>query len=332
MRFATVRHDGSQVAAVVDGELVYPLPSGTSVLNLVGSGLAAALAAGEQAVSTARPVPVADVAFDAPLRPPTIRDFVTFEEHVEGVRASVQDATGVPDAWYDAPQFYFTNPYSVTGPDARIIPPADCTALDYELEVAVVVGKAGTDLTVEEAADHIFGYTVLNDWSARDLQKREMQVGLGPAKGKDFANSLGPVLVTADEFADFHDEDGFLTLACTAQVNGVEVGADVLSNMGWSFPALLAYASRNARIEPGDVLGSGTVGNGGCLAEQWGRRGRQDPPSLQPDDIVTLVVEGIGTLTNTIGAPSVPAPTLPPPRRRDHVAERARHTTTISTS
>ncbi|MDI9953615.1 fumarylacetoacetate hydrolase family protein [Rhodococcus sp. IEGM 1305] len=325
MRFATIRHNGSTVAAVLDGDTVHPFPAGTTVLELVRAGLPAALAAGEQAVATAQPVPVADAVFDAPLRPPTIRDFVTFEEHVEGVRASVQDAAGVPDAWYAAPHFYFTNPYSVTGPDARIIPPAESAALDFELEVAVVVGKAGTDLTVEEAAGHIFGYTVLNDWSARDLQKREMQVGLGPAKGKDFANTLGPVLVTADEFADFHDEDGFLTLACTAQVNGVEVGADVLSNMAWSFPALLAYASRNTRIEPGDILGSGTVGNGGCLAEQWGRRGRQDPPPLHPGDIVTLLVEGIGTLTNTIGTPAAPAPILPAPRRRDHAAERARH-------
>ena len=332
MRFATVRHAGSQVAAVVDGEKVYPLPAGTTVLDLVRAGLAEALAAGKLAVSTARPVPVADVVFDAPLRPPTIRDFVTFEEHVEGVQASVQDQVGVPDAWYAAPQFYFTNPYSVSGPGARIIPPADCAALDFELEVAVVVGKAGTDLTVEEAAGHIFGYTVLNDWSARDLQKREMQVGLGPAKGKDFANTLGPVLVTANEFADFHDEDGFLTLACTAQVNGVEVGADVLSNMGWTFPALLAYASRNTRIEPGDVLGSGTVGNGGCLAEWWGRRGRQDPPPLHPGDIVTLVVEGIGTLTNTISAPAAPAPILPAPRRLDHAAERARHAKAVTTA
>lgn len=332
MRFATVRHDGSQVAAVVDGDKVYPLPTGTTVLGLVRAGLAAALAAGEHAKSTTRPLLVADVVFDAPLSPPTIRDFVTFEEHVEGVRASVQDQAGVPDAWYDAPQFYFTNPYSVSGPGARIIPPPDCAALDFELEVAAVVGKAGTDLTVEAAADHIFGYTVLNDWSARDLQKREMQVGLGPAKGKDFANTLGPVLVTADELADLHDEDGFLTLACTAQVNGVEVGADVLSNMGWTFPALLAYASRNTRIEPGDVLGSGTVGNGGCLAEWWGRRGRLDPPPLQPGDIVTLRVEGIGTLTNTIGTPAAAAPPLPTPRQRDHAAERDRHATTVTTA
>jgi 2-keto-4-pentenoate hydratase/2-oxohepta-3-ene-1,7-dioic acid hydratase in catechol pathway len=160
----------------------------------------------------------------------------------------------------------------------------------------------------------IFGYTIFNDWSARDLQSREMQVNLGPAKGKDFAGSLGPWIVTADELAGFRDADGFLALTCTASVNGVEVGRDLLSHMGWTFETMLAYAARDSRVVAGDVLGSGTVGNGGCLAELWGRCGAPDPPPLRDGDMVTLSVEGIGSLTNRIvSAP--PAPVLPPYRR-----------------
>ncbi|WP_308165157.1 fumarylacetoacetate hydrolase family protein [Nocardia noduli] len=239
------------------------------------------------------------------------------------MRAAVQDRGGVPESWYVAPHFYFTNPYAVNGPGAVVSAPQGCRELDFELEVAAVVGAAGRDLSVEQATEHLFGYTILNDWSARDLQRVEMQVGLGPAKGKDFANTLGPVLVTADELAPRLDSDGFLPLLCTAHVNGVEVGRDVLSNMGWTFPAILAYASRDTVIAPGDVLGSGTVGNGGCLAELWGRRGRLDPPPLRAGDTVSLTVDGIGTLTNTVGAPAPQALALPGARRRDRARHRA---------
>ncbi|WP_245915239.1 fumarylacetoacetate hydrolase family protein [Nocardia fluminea] len=316
------RNDAAAAAAVVDGDNVYPFPGGTTVLELVGAGLTAALEMGTQIQSMTTPIPVEEVTFDAPLTPPTMRDFVTFEEHVEGVRASVQGRGGVPEAWYAAPHFYFTNPHTVNGPHSEIRAPHHCAELDFELEVAAVVGRAGRDLTVEQAADHIFGYTILNDWSARDLQRLEMQVGLGPAKGKDFANTLGPVLVTADEMVPFLDTDGFLALHCTARVNGTEVGHDVLSNMGWTFPMLLAYASRDAVLAPGDVLGSGTIGNGGCLAELWGRRGRLDPPPLTAGDTVELTVEGIGTLVNTVGERASAPHAVPAPRlRARHRAE-----------
>ncbi|UZF55888.1 fumarylacetoacetate hydrolase family protein [Gordonia polyisoprenivorans] len=314
MRFATIRlPDGRPSAAVLDGENVYPI-TGFTVLELIRRGLPDALAIGADAI--AHSAPAATYELQAPLRPPTIRDFVTFEEHVEGVRTSVQGESGVPDAWYEAPHFYFTNPHTISGPGASIPVPHGCRALDFELEVAAVIGLAGSDLTVEAAGDHLFGYTILNDWSARDLQRREMEVGLGPAKGKDFANTLGPVLVTADELADRIDDEGFLALECTVAVNGVQVGRDVLSNMGWTFPAMIAYASRDSRIESGDLLGSGTVGNGGCLAERWGRRGQQDPPPLRPGDTVTLSVEGIGSLTNTVGEQKASVPVVPAARRR----------------
>src|SRR5688500_19440311 len=138
----------------------------------------------------------------------------------------------------------------------------------------------------------------MNDWSARDLQSREMQVRLGPAKGKDFATTLGPWIVTADELDQRRDTHGFLDLWCIAEVNGVEVGRDLLANAGWTFEAMIAYASRDSRVSCGDVLGSGTVGNGGCLAELWGRDRSEAPPPLQPGDLVTLTVEGIGSVSN----------------------------------
>jgi 2-keto-4-pentenoate hydratase/2-oxohepta-3-ene-1,7-dioic acid hydratase in catechol pathway len=273
------------------------------VLDLVRSGLPAALAAGQRALGEPA-VPLDAVRLLPPLTPPTVRDFVAFEEHVGGIAGEV-----VPE-WYQAPTFYFTNPYALIGAHDDVRVPPGCEMLDFELEVAVVVGRDGASLSAEQARDHIFGYTVLNDWSARDLQRREMKVMLGPAKGKDFATTLGPWLVTADEFEPYRDSDGFLAVDLRASVNGELVGQDLLSNMGWPFEELIAYASRGTEVRAGDVLGSGTCGNGGCLAELWGRRGRTDPPALHPGDIVELTVEGIGTVRNRV----VPGLTLPPVR------------------
>jgi 2-keto-4-pentenoate hydratase/2-oxohepta-3-ene-1,7-dioic acid hydratase in catechol pathway len=163
--------------------------------------------------------------------------------------------------------------------------------------------------------DAICGYTILNDWSARDLQRREMKVNLGPAKGKDSATTLGPWLVTADELEPCRDADGFLALDMRVAVNGERIGQDLLSNMGWPFEELAAYAGRGTRLRAGDVLGSGTCGNGGCLAELWGRRGRQDPPPLRSGDVVEMTVEGIGTIRNTV-VPGVELPPIRPARPR----------------
>ncbi|MFI9567472.1 fumarylacetoacetate hydrolase family protein [Streptomyces rishiriensis] len=318
MRFATYEHRHRRRVAVVeeDGAL-RPVPGARSLTELIGSGdgLDALLRAG----AAARDVPpgphVSEVRLLPPLQPPTVRDFVTFEEHVEGVRRSVDGVGGVPEAWYDAPTFYFTNPYAVIGAHDDVPVPPGSDVLDFELEVAAVIGREGRDLTPEQARDRIVGYTVFNDWSARDLQSREMQVRLGPCKGKDTAATLGPYLVTADELEPFRDADGFLRLALTASVNGEVVGRDLLSNMSWTFEEMAAYASRGTVVRPGDVLGSGTCGNGGCLAELWGVRGEQSPPPLKPGDTVTLTVEGIGTVSNTVVAGEDPAP-LPTARRR----------------
>lgn len=301
MRLATVAlADGSEVAGVVTDEAVFVI-AGESVLGLVQGGLDRALSLGSAALA-GRGIPLGEVALLLPYRPPSVRDFVTFEAHVEGVRRSVDGSRGVPEAWYDAPTFYFTNPHALYGPGSAIRRPRLSRALDFELEVGCVVGASGSDWSVEEAQAAIFGYTIVNDWSARDLQSREMKVGLGPAKGKDFATSIGPWIVTAEELAPRHTDAGRLGLSASVSVNGVSVGGDSLANMHWSFPEMIAYAARDSVVLAGDLLASGTTGGGGCLAELWGRRGRQDPPPLEPGDVVTMTVDGIGTLTGSVAS------------------------------
>jgi len=304
MRFATYHHDGSRRVGVLnDHDLLHPVDAATLVEvldDLPAAGAAALNGPPGPHVSTVRLL--------APLQPPTVRDFVTFEEHVEGMRAGA----GVPEQWYAAPTFYFGNPYAVIGPHDDVPVPPGSTALDFELEVAAVIGREGRDLIPEQARDHIAGYTIFNDWSARDLQTAEMAVGLGPCKGKDTATTLGPWLVTPDELESYR-EDGLLRLELTAEVNGRVVGSDLLSNMSWTFEEMVAYASRGTVVRPGDVLGSGTCGNGGCLAELWGRGVDRHP--LRPGDTVTLAVEGIGRISTTVVAGTEARP-LPPARRR----------------
>lgn len=306
------RHEGF----VVD-ERVVPFPENLTVTDVLAGGLAAA---GEllERVAGEDGVPLADVRLRAPLDPPSVRDFVAFEEHVEGVSAGVEGTSNVADEWYEAPTFYFTNPHTISGPGEIVRTPVTAR-LDYELEVAVVIGAAPgvgeSNLEPDDAASVIFGYTIMNDWSARDLQAREMKVRLGPAKGKDFGTTLGPWIVTVDELQPFVDADGFLAVRAEVFVNGERYGEDLVSNAGWPFPEFVAYASRNSRVVPGDVLGSGTVGNGGCLGELWGRNGALSPPPLQEGDEVRMVVEGIGELRNTVGA-AIAAPPLPRARPR----------------
>jgi fumarylacetoacetate (FAA) hydrolase len=210
-------------------------------------------------------------------RPPSVRDFMAHEEHVRNARA-VTGRGEVPEAWYEAPRFYFSNPAAIYRDGDEIPRPADTAALDYELELACVIGAGGQPE----------GFTIMNDFSARDLQRREMQVGLGPAKGKDFATSLGPVLVSPDELpAD-------LDMRAVARVNG-EVRTDSRTGgMHFSWEELLAAAARNTPgLLAGDVLGSGTVGRG-CILEHGDERW------LQPGDVVELEIEGIGVLRNRV--------------------------------
>jgi 2-keto-4-pentenoate hydratase/2-oxohepta-3-ene-1,7-dioic acid hydratase in catechol pathway len=319
MRLARWLQDGRPQDGVVVGDRLVALADGATTLDVVQQGLDAALELGERlAAGLPAEAPRVDaVPLLAPIRPPSVRDFVAFEEHVEGIVQSVDNSVGVNPQWYEAPTFYFTNPHSLIGSGETVVPPVT-ERLDFELEVGAVIGgvtgSEGRSLSPEDAQRHLFGFTVFNDWSARDVQSREMQVRLGPCKGKDFATTLGPWITTVDEVADRFDEDGFLDLEMTVRVNGAEIGRDSLADMGWPFRELIAYASRNTRVVPGDVLGSGTAG-GGCLAELWGRGGGLTPPPLQPGDEVVMTVERLGTIVNRVGA-AIDVPVVPRARRR----------------
>ena len=193
--------------------------------------------------------------------------------------------------------------------------PPDTERLDFELEIAAVVCRDVRNVTPEQAATAIGGYCVMNDWSARDIQGREMKLKLGPSKGKDFATTIGPWVVTADEFDGYRDEDGFLDLAMTVRVNGVQVGADRSGHMGWSFEQLVSHASRASWVKAGEVLASGTCASG-ALAESWGRTGQLTPPPLQVGDTVEMTIEGIGTIRNRVVADTEDVPPIIAARRR----------------
>ena len=316
MRIARWRNGSMILEGFVVDDRVVPFGDGLTVAAVLARGTSGLRDVFSRRAES-QSMKLDDVTLLAPLVPAAIRDFVAFEEHVEGISASVDGKSEVVPEWYQAPTFYFTNPHTVIATGDVLSPPMT-EKLDFELEVAAIIGgvaeSAGANLTAEAAAPHIFGYTIMNDWSARDIQAREMKVRLGPAKGKDFGLTLGPWIVTADEFDGFV-EDGFLAVRAEVFVNGILVGHDLISNMGWPFAELVAYASHNSRIVPGDVLGSGTVGNGGCLGELWGRRGVLAPPPLKAGDVVRMVVEGIGEIVNTVGE-CVPIPQVAPARER----------------
>jgi len=228
----------------------------------------------------------------------SVRDFYAFEEHVATARRA-RGLDMVPE-WYEQPVFYFSNPHALVGPDDVVAVPPGCTELDYELEVAAVVGTAGRDLDPDDAEAHLAGFTIMNDWSARDLQRPEMAVGLGPAKGKDFATSLGPTLVPPAALADRRAGKAY-DLVMTARVNGREYSRGNLADLHWSFGEMLAHASRGTAVRPGDVIGSGTCGTG-CILELSLVHGADAYPWLRPGDVVELEVERLGVLRNTVGS------------------------------
>jgi len=224
----------------------------------------------------------------------SIRDFYAFEQHVKTCRA-YRGLDMVPQ-WYQVPVFYFSNAVAVIGDNDPVWAPQGSSALDYELELSCVIGTAARDLPADDSAmDCVAGFTIMNDWSARDLQRAEMAVGLGPSKSKDFATSLGPRLVPFSDLKDCY-RDGRLHLNMTASVNGKQYSQGNSGAMYWTWPQLLAHACRDTELRPGDVLGSGTLGTG-CILELtpeavggW----------LNPGDVVELTIERIGTLTNRI--------------------------------
>ncbi len=243
------------------------------------------------------PMPLDSVKLGSPLpHPRSFRDFYAFEAHVKTARAR-RGLDMVPE-WYHFPVFYFSNAAAFLGPDAAVKRPKATQWLDYELEIACVIGKGGVDIPVEQADQHIAGFCVLNDWSARDLQREEVKVGLGPAKGKDFATSMGPWLVTPEELEDVRipgKKGDRYNLAMTARVNGVEYSRGNFRDIYYTFAEMIARASADCPLYPGDVIGSGTVGTG-CILEL----GAERYSWLAPGDIVELEVERLGVLRNII--------------------------------
>jgi fumarylacetoacetate (FAA) hydrolase len=267
--------------AASGGERVGELRPDGSIAELEASTMIEWLA-GSGRTATGAEYPLEDVRLRAPIpRPPSVRDFFAYEGHV-AAGFKRRGSSKIPDAWYEAPTFYFSNPAAIFGPGEPIARPSECKLLDFELEIAAAIGADGT----------LAGFMLMNDWSARDIQMREMQVGLGPAKGKDFATSLGPWLVTPDELP-FDGE--WLHLETTVHVGDRAVARASAEPMHFSWPELLAHAARDTRLEPGDVLGSGTL-TGGCLLEL----GPIDGHWIEPGDVVTLWAEGLGTLRTPV--------------------------------
>jgi fumarylacetoacetate (FAA) hydrolase len=273
VRLVTFRDpDGTPRVGELAGERVTPLRAADIVEWLSGGGREPA----------GDPRPVFDLSLLAPVPdPPSVRDFFAFEDHVAaGFRLRGSE---IPDAWYEAPVFYFSNPASIHGPDQPVRRPAASTMLDFELEIAAVIGEAG----------EIAGFTLMNDWSARDVQAREMTVGLGPHKGKDFATSLGPWLVTPDELPY---TGGRLELEATVRLNGEEIARASAAEKRYAWPDLVAHAARDTRLRPGDVLGSGTL-NRGCLLELGPLEGGR---WIEPGDTLELSAPGLGTLMTPV--------------------------------
>ncbi|GAA4549812.1 fumarylacetoacetate hydrolase family protein [Pseudonocardia xishanensis] len=295
MRWSTYAEaDGTVRAAVWEGDRLHPADG--ALVDLLGDLPAAA----DRALARPGVDPAAVTLLPPVPRPPSIRDFMAFEEHV--VTASAAIGLTVDPLWYSRPVFYFTNPAALRGAHDPVPVSPGSAAFDYELEVAAVIGREGADLTPEEAAEHIAGYTLFCDWSARDLQGEEMKLNLGPAKGKDSASSCGPWMLTPDELP--------AAAAMTASVNGTPYSAGRLDALYWSFAEMIAYASRGTRVVPGDLIGSGTVGTG-CILELSRVHGAAAYPYLVPGDRVRLEVEGLGA----IDAPVVPGALVHPLRK-----------------
>jgi 2-keto-4-pentenoate hydratase/2-oxohepta-3-ene-1,7-dioic acid hydratase in catechol pathway len=302
MRWVTFTQAGdpAERTGLLIDDRIHMCAPGTTLLGLLGDDGERLATAGDAVRNDPHDVvELSTVRLLAPIpHPPTVRDFYAFEQHVRTARQR-RGLEMDPD-WYELPVFYFSNPYAIGGPDAVVQIPPGCAEMDYELEVGAVVGMGGADLDPSDASRNIAGYCVMNDWSARDVQRREMKLSMGPVKGKDFATSIGPMLVTSDELESARRDRSF-DLAMTATVNGVEYSRASLADIFWSFEEMLAYASRGTRVETGDVIGSGTCGTG-CILELSLVHGHEQFPWLQPGDVVELAVERLGTLRNRVVA------------------------------
>lgn len=250
-----------------------------SLLPLLTSGTQVGGISGERLEYKAE-----EVRLRAPLpRPASMRDFYAFEAHVK--KGFEKRGEPMPQEWYDMPVYYKGNHQSIIGPDEDVHWPSFTEKFDYELELAIIIGKKGRDIAESAAGEYIAGFTVMNDFSARDIQRKEMKVRLGPAKGKDFATAIGPVLVTPDEIGDPYD------LRMTASINGELWSEGNSGSIYHHFEKMIAFASMGETLFPGDLIGSGTVGGGcGLELDRW----------VKPGDVMELEIEKIGVLRNRV--------------------------------
>ncbi|NUT99677.1 MAG: MBL fold metallo-hydrolase [Saccharothrix sp.] len=304
MRFVTyATADGDRVG-VLDHDVVHALPKGTAlvdVLDRLPEAGARALAAPDEVVA------LAEARLKAPVpRPPSIRDCLCFLDHMRNCQVAVGGPSTLDPIWYRVPAFYFANPATVLGPHDDVPISPGSAWFDFELEIAAVIGRPGRDLTPEQAVEHIAGYTILCDWTARDLQGVEARLKIGQGKGKDGATTLGPWLVTPDELP--FDADGRLAVEVWAEVGGRLVGGGFTDTVDWSFGEVISYASRGVELRPGDVFGSGTV-PGCCLVEHVNFGDLSGFPGwLKDGDVVVLRAEGLGEVRQTVRASPRPHP------------------------
>lgn len=303
MRWVTYRtDDGTERAGLVVDDRIHGLAAGTRVIDLLGDDGEKMAEAASRA--TSEPVEVLDFEgadLAAPIRPPQLRDFLTFLDHLRNARKGVD--MEMAQAWDEIPAFYFSNVAAVVGPYDKVPISPGCEWFDYELEVAAIIGKEGSDLHPDEADGHIAGFTIFCDWSARDLQRHEMTLSLGPSKGKDGANTLGPMLVTKDELEPFR-KGGSYHLEMKGFVNDELISHGYMDQMDWSWGEIISYASRGTKVLPGDAICSGTVPTG-CLIEHFAVQGPEKFPGwLQPGDVVRLEIEQLGSTRQEV----LPAP------------------------
>jgi fumarylacetoacetate (FAA) hydrolase len=300
MKWMTVALPGSgetRTGVLTDGQ-VSLLERGTTLSGLLGDDGERLSAAADTALRDPDlVVAVADVTVLPPITDPgAFRDHYAFEQHARaGRRARGLDLDPV---WFELPVFYFSNPHAMLGPTENLPMPPNCQRLDYEVEVAAVIGRDGRDVKASDAAAYIAGYMVMNDWSARDVQRREMALNTGPHKGKDFGTTIGPVLVTPDELADVAKGKAF-DLTMTASVNGVEYTRGNLSDIHYSFEEFIEYESQGANIRAGDIIGSGTCATG-CILELSTNHGEDKYPWLQIGDVVDIEIERLGAQRTVI--------------------------------
>lgn len=315
MRWVTYRSDDGERAGVLHGDVIHAAPPGVTLLELIRLGPDGLRDAGERALTApSETVELASVTLMAPIpRPPSIRDSLCFLDHMRNCLAATGRSPELADAWYQIPAFYFACPATVLGPydDAPMAPGSVCQ--DFELEVAAVIGTRAANLSVAEAERVVIGYTIFNDWSARDLQAQEGVLAIGQAKGKDSGVTLGPYLVTPDELEP-HRRNGRLSLHVTAIVNDVIVGTGSTEAMDWTFGEIISYASRGVPLEPGDVFGSGTVPTCTLIEHLDPGAPQRFPGWLRDGDVVTLQVQGLGEVRQTVRASAVPVPLAERPR------------------